>query len=114
MGHSYVTRREAEIEVRDSTFELILDLVLTKLRSGSLGRSDAVDEVLRLVEEWTTYWKKMPPGCKDLDVSSLDSTGRGILMKAVRQVLRETASGSETELLTKRFLDLLGGGPSNG
>ena len=111
MGHSVVIGRSSEIEVRDSTFELILDRVLEHLRSGSAGRSEANEDMLRLVESWADYWKQMPPGCKDLDVSSLDSLGTLVLVDAVERVLQEAAGGSETELLTRRFLDILRGLP---
>lgn len=107
MGHSDVIGRKTRIDVRDSTFEVILERVLDELRSNPEGQSKVGSATVRLVEGWLDEWIAMPPGCKEVDVSNVDPMGVCLLMKAVGQVLHKCIPGSETQLLTQRFFDLV-------
>jgi hypothetical protein len=108
MGHSYVMGKNAEIEVRDSTFEPVLDWILAELREP-LAQSNTTEAALRLVMVWVDHWKEMPPGCKDIDISSLGGDEAMIVADVARRVLRRAPAGSETEILGRRFLELLYG-----
>lgn len=105
MGQSYVIGDQSHLEVRDSTFEIVLGRLLAELEREPA--SDAKEVARGILSAWTQYWESMPPGCKDLDVRGLPKDVRALLRAMLARIRDAAPASSETALVAEQVGILL-------